>query len=311
MGAIWTMGELLVEIMRDKPDIGFASCGTFIGPFPSGAPAIFIDTVARLGHKAGMIGSVGEDDFGYCILNRLKCDGVDCRYIHKSAGTTGTAFVSYASDGSRKYLFHLNNTAAVQAKFEPIDISDNLSYFHIMGCSLMASDNFRGEIFAAARWFQDQNAEISFDPNIREELLGGNTLHEVIDPILEQTSILFSGAHELALISDESEVERGVSKLFKNPRLKIIALKLGAKGCIIYTRKERIILAPYLVVEKDPTGAGDCFDAAFLCGLLESRSLKDSAKIASAAGALNAAAFGPMEGCISRDNVARITGLRL
>jgi sugar/nucleoside kinase (ribokinase family) len=62
----------------------------------------------------------------------------------------------------------------------------------------------------------------------------------------------------------------------------------------------------YAVEEVDPTGAGDCFDAGFLCGMLEGLSLKGCAEVASAAGALNAGAFGPMEGKISRANVASV-----
>ena len=49
MAEILTMGELIVEIMRPKEDMPLDMAGTFLGPFPSGAPAIFIDTAARLG----------------------------------------------------------------------------------------------------------------------------------------------------------------------------------------------------------------------------------------------------------------------
>ena len=72
MASIWTMGELLVEIMRPQAGLGMAAPGPWIGPYPSGAPAIFIDTVARLGHGAGIIGGVGEDDFGRCVVERLR-----------------------------------------------------------------------------------------------------------------------------------------------------------------------------------------------------------------------------------------------
>lgn len=41
----------------------------------------FIDTVARLGHKGGIIGGVGKDDFGKCLLDRLKSDGVDVSHV--------------------------------------------------------------------------------------------------------------------------------------------------------------------------------------------------------------------------------------
>ena len=56
MAEIWTMGEMIVEIMREKENEPLDKAGVFRGPYPSGAPAIFIDTVARLGHKGGIIG---------------------------------------------------------------------------------------------------------------------------------------------------------------------------------------------------------------------------------------------------------------
>jgi sugar/nucleoside kinase (ribokinase family) len=93
--------------------------------------------------------------------------------------------------------------------------------------------------------------------------------------------------------------------------LKIIVLKLGSNGCAIYSRNNKLSIPAYKIIERDPTGAGDCFDAGFICGLLENHNLEECAKIASAVGAINASAFGPMEGKISRMDVARMTGIKL
>jgi sugar/nucleoside kinase (ribokinase family) len=60
------------------------------------------------------------------------------------------------------------------------------------------------------------------------------------------------------------------------------------------------------VEQKDATGAGDCFDGAFIAGLVQGKSIEDAAKMASAAGALNAAAFGPMEGKISPEAIIKM-----
>ena len=65
------MGELLVEIMREKENAELYAVDTFRGPYPSGAPAICIDAAARLGCKTALIGGVGKDDFGKCLLERL------------------------------------------------------------------------------------------------------------------------------------------------------------------------------------------------------------------------------------------------
>ena len=54
------IGEALVEVMRKRIDDPLDTASDFVGPFPSGAPAIFADQAARLGHKVGFIGAVGD-----------------------------------------------------------------------------------------------------------------------------------------------------------------------------------------------------------------------------------------------------------
>jgi sugar/nucleoside kinase (ribokinase family) len=65
---ILTIGEILVEIMKPKKGIPLNKIDTFKGPFPSGAPAIFIDAAANMGHGFAIIGGVGNDEFGDLII---------------------------------------------------------------------------------------------------------------------------------------------------------------------------------------------------------------------------------------------------
>ncbi len=53
----------------------------------------------------------------------------------------------------------------------------------------------------------------------------------------------------------------------------------------------------------DPTGAGDCFDAGFVVGLLEGLPLDQVGRLANACGALGATRKGPMEGAFVRQAV--------
>jgi sugar/nucleoside kinase (ribokinase family) len=101
-------------------------------------------------------------------------------------------------------------------------------------------------------------------------------------------------------LSGQPTIEAAVEKLFVNPKLEIIALKRGSKGCTVFTRDGRFDLGVHQIDPIDPTGAGDSFDAAFLCGLIEKKSVEECARMATAAAALNTSAFGPMEGKISR-----------
>lgn len=306
MTEIMTMGEIIVEIMRSSVDQPLDRPGIFKGPYPSGAPAIFIDTVARLGHGAAIVGGVGEDDFGKCLLDRLERDGVDCSCIIKNDRiSTGCAFVTYFSDGERKFIFHIGNTPAVLAPIPPAEKLQGLKYFHIMGCSLMADISFGRKIVKTMEQAAAQGAKITFDPNIRPELLKDPEALELVSAVLEQTNIFLPGKSELKLLSGCEDTEEAVAQLFRTRKnLEILVLKNGSKGCIVHTREARFAMGICSVEAVDATGAGDSFDGAFLCGLLEGKSLEDAARMATAAAALNTCAFGPMEGNISPETVA-------
>src|ERR1035438_10339699 len=98
--------------MADERGHGFREPLRLVGPFPSGAPAIFIDQVAKLGQACGIIGCVGDDDFGRVNLDRLSHDGVDIKAVEvHPAYVTGSAFVRYRDDGNRDFVFNIKNSA--------------------------------------------------------------------------------------------------------------------------------------------------------------------------------------------------------
>lgn len=130
MADILIMGEILVEIMRDREDVQLYEQGCFRGPFPSGAPAICASAAARLGSKV----------------------------------STGCAFVTYFGDGSRKFIYHMGNSAAVETEIPENFPYQDLKYMHIMGCSLMAQKEFAEKILAVMRKAVSAGAKVSFDP---------------------------------------------------------------------------------------------------------------------------------------------------
>ena len=306
MAEILIMGELLVEIMRPEEDIPLYESDYFRGPFPSGAPGIFISTAARLGHETAIISGVGKDDFGENILRRLKKDGVDVsRVLVSDEGNTGIAFVTYFADGERKFLFYMDHSPCVMAK-APEDLTglEDVRYMHVMGCSLMSDIVFAGEIEKTVDMMAAGGARISFDPNVRMEMLKDPQVWKIVKNVFDKSSILMPGAAELRMLTGEDDTEAAVLKAFENEKLELLVLKNGSKGSRIYDRSGLILeQGIYKVVQKDATGAGDSYDAAFICGLAEGKSVEEAARMGAAAGALNAAAFGPMEGNISRETV--------
>ncbi len=318
MAVIYTLGELLVEIMRPKAGMPLGQKNEFIGPFASGAPGIFISTAARLGHQSLIIAGVSFDKFGQNILQRLKQDGVDCSQIWQSTKPSAVAFVAYDEDGNREFIYHIAGTAAddLPLRSGQWAVLRQPDIFHVMGCSLMVSDIMCSAIKQAVQHFgcSEQNpCAISFDPNLRPELLQGRSFEELAGVVMQHCTILLPSEIELLLAADHpipevravTQIEAAVQALFENyPRLRIIHLKKGAYGSTIYSReKEPLHIPPYPIGERfpvlDPTGAGDSFDAAFVGAVADGLPLEQAAYMAAKAGALNVIALGPMEGDMS------------
>lgn len=300
MNSIWTMGEMIAEIMRPRAEMPHGVADVYMGPYASGAPAIMISSAARMGAKTGIIGGVGQDAHGQMIVDRLEGCGVDCSKVLRSADrSTGNAFVMYHNDGSREFIFHIGGTAATQCGVPDLSDVQSPLFFHLMGCSLTADKDYCGRILQTANAFREKGAKFSFDPNIRPELLKDGDFRAIVGPIMENCSVLLPGVSELKMLSGKNSVEEAVEALFENPVLEVIALKIGSKGCKVYTRDSVQVIPACGVEEKDATGAGDCFDGAFLAALAAGHDVVTAARWGNAAGALNAAAFGPLEGDIS------------
>ena len=309
MPEIIIMGELLVEIMRPKEDVPLYESDYFRGPFPSGAPGIFISTAARLGHSTAIISGVGNDDFGENIMRRLNHDGVDTsRVLVSDQGHTGIAFVTYFADGERKFLFYMDNSPCVMAKApENLNGFEDTKFMHIMGCSLMADVNFASEIIKTMNMMKNKGVKISFDPNVRLEMMRDKSVINMLHEVFNSSSILMPGVSELKYFTGKENLDDAIKSVFENKNLEILVLKNGSKGSQIYTRNGLEVTQPiYKVIQEDATGAGDSYDAAFICGLAEGKSLAEAAKMGAAAGALNAAAFGPMEGKISPETIKKM-----
>jgi sugar/nucleoside kinase (ribokinase family) len=75
----------------------------------------------------------------------------------------------------------------------------------------------------------------------------------------------------------------------------VVALKLGDRGCRLYSADEVVEVPARPVEAVDPTGAGDCFDAAIVVGLIEGLPLGKVGELANACGALATTKVGPME----------------
>jgi sugar/nucleoside kinase (ribokinase family) len=301
-----TMGETLVEIMRPQVNQPLDQTALFIGPYASGAPFIFAVQAARLGAKVGGIGAVGRDAFGDFLLRQFQHDGIATHGIRQLPDfATGVAFVAYRPDGSRDFVFHIKHAAAGQLAPDLLDeqMFVGLKCLHLMGSTLSIHASALQMGLRAIELAKAHGAKISFDPNLRPQLMPTHEAQAKFAPILAQADVLIPTAEELLLLTQTTDLAQAVSAWLRDGR--VLMVTQGAHGCTVYTpdTPQGEHIAPFAVQEVDPTGAGDCFDAGFLVRWLEGATPAESARFANACGALAVTRQGPAEGAMPRADV--------
>jgi len=302
------MGEMLVEIMRKEVGIPLGEPAEFMGPYPSGAPAIYTDAAARLGASTGFIGVLGPDDFGDNVEFRLRDDEVDVSQVKRREGhTTGCAFVSYNHDGSRKFIFHLRYSAAGTLSPEDVDEEylKGTKLIHLMGSALSVSDSSREACYKAMRAVKAGGGMVSLDPNLRPELLGIEKVREIVSPILEVCDIVLPSGEEASMLAGVKDPDEACRELLG--KAKVVALKMGSEGCRVFTQDGEVFVPPFPIERirdrVDPTGAGDCFDAGFTTSYVAGKPVVDCARLGNTVGAFAITRLGPMEGAPFPDDI--------
>ncbi|KFF48890.1 carbohydrate kinase [Gammaproteobacteria bacterium MFB021] len=303
---IVTAGELLAEFVAERCGQRFTEAGRFLGPFPSGAPAIFASQAARMGARVAYAGCVGADGFGELIRERLTADGIDIGAVAcDPERPTGTAFVRYRDDGERDFVFNLAHSAAARLALDEAGLARlaDTRYLHVMGSSL-TSPAAIALIDALVERVHARGGQVSFDPNIRPELMRDPASREAVLRRVDDCDIFLPSEADIAWLGQgesEGETEADtVARLLATKRLSLLVLKRAERGSEAFRAGEHQRVGAFSVTERDPTGAGDCFGGALIAALAAGDSLTRALTLASAAGAHAVTRIGPMEGASDR-----------
>ena len=173
-------------------------------------------------------------------------------------------------------------------------------WLHLTGCNLAVNADCRDACYRAMEVLPP-GARVSFDPNIRPEILSVEEIRELVRPVLDRADVFLPSLGEAAMLTGAASDEEGCRLLAE--RGKIVVLKQGPRGCRIFARGLDLAVPGFPVEEVDPTGAGDSFSAGFTVALLEGLALPDAGRFANAVGALAVTRKGPMEGAPTRAEV--------
>jgi len=240
--------------------------------------------LARLGLRVAALGCVGDDHWGPMIRERLSDEGIDTHALvtHPTAATT-TAAVLIDAAGQRSFAFCPGATEQVS----PALFLENLDRFALSRMALVGYysllphlEHDLPEVLAAIR---DRGCRTALDS------AGTGGRMEPLDRILPQLDVYVPSHAEAAHQTGQSDPRAILEAYRRCGAPGLVGVKLGAEGALLSPAADEYVAIdpvppPGPVV--DTTGAGDCFYAGLLVGLLKGMRTEQAGRLGAACGAL-------------------------
>ncbi|MEN2975371.1 MAG: carbohydrate kinase [Candidatus Caldarchaeales archaeon] len=264
---IFAIGEVLIDFIAvEDADLKYVRV---FEKHAGGAPANMVVGLRRLNIPAGLISKVGEDALGEFLLEELKKEDVDIRYVKTDYEyPTGVVFVQLRR-GKPSFLLY-DKVAYFNLKIEDVDfeIIKKAELIHFGGV-LLSREPSRTTTLKIAEWARGQKIPVSFDVNIRLHLWKSmEDLVKTMRYAFELSSIVKLGEDELELL-----IKNGADP--RDSNAEIIAITKGNEGSTIIHRDRKVDVPPYRVEVVDTTGAGDAYMAALIASLYSMNKLKN------------------------------------
>ena len=271
----------------------------------AGAESNVAIAAARLGHSSGWISKLGNDPFGSYIKNTIRGEGVDVSKVRiHGQNPTGLMFKQICDSCESVITYYRKNSAA--SSLTPTDIEPEYfrgcRIFHTTGINSAISLSAHETVKMAMLEAKAAGCLVSFDPNVRLKLCTRQQIRGLLLEIISLADILLLGLDEAEILFDTKEPEDIFLQAFALG-VRYVGLKMGDQGAYAADADSSFFCPTFPARKVDSIGAGDAFNAGFLTGLLEGRSLEDCGIYGSAMGAMAVMSKGDFENLPDRNGL--------
>lgn len=282
------LGEAMVEFNQASQNDGRMYLQGF-----GGDTSNTIIAAARQGARSAYVTLLGQDTFGEMFLKLWQAEGVDVSAVGvRSDAPTAVYFVRHDADG---HHFSYLRKGSAASRIAPGDLRNevigNTRFLHVSGISQAISASARDTVAKAIAVARGAGARISYDPNLRLALWPLADARQVIIETIAMTDEFLPGLDEMSQVSGLKQAEDIIDWAHRHGA-KVVVLKLGDQGVFASDGTTRQKIAALPVQALDATGAGDCFDGAYLAKRAKGGDVFSSARWAVASAAMSTLGFG-------------------
>ncbi len=236
-----------------------------------GAAANTIHGLAKLGVTTGFLGVVGSDPMGHRFREDMESAGVR---THLALGEqeTGRAVVLVSPDSERTFATFLGAAVELEPRHLKLDLFHGCDLLYIEGYLVQNQELVR----RAATQAKKNRMMVAIDLASYNVVEANKVFFREI--ISGYTDIVFANEEEARALTGK-EAGEAVKEIASMCRIAVV--KTGARGSLVRSGSETIVISPVPSTPVDTTGAGDLYAAGFLYGLAQGLPLQKCGEIGS------------------------------
>ncbi|MCP4201655.1 MAG: adenosine kinase [bacterium] len=238
-----------------------------------GSCANVLRVASRFGSRGCYSSAVGLDLNGALFQKELEKVDVETKLAHVK-GETGTSVILVTPDGERTMNTHLGVCRKYLPEHVPLDDIRRSKIFFTTGY-MWDTPNQIEAIELALEAAREAGCKVAMD---LADPFAVNRSREILHRHLEEgLDVLFSNAEEARILtglaSEEACREMALT-------VDVAVVTAGVEGAFVGHQDTLIHVEAHNVSVVDTTGAGDCFAAGFLAGLIREQPLRTCAELA-------------------------------
>jgi len=285
---VLVVGELNIDLILDGlqqfPEIGKEILAEKMVYTLGSSSAIFASNLSTLGASVNYCGCIGNDDFGKKIINDLEAKGVNTTDIIRSKTATGITVVLNEAQNRAMVTY-----PGAMNELREADITDAMlmhaSHMHVSSVFLQPA--LRPGLTNLFKRAKQVGLTTSLDPqwdSYEQWDCDWNNLLPLVD-------VFLPNGEELTSIAKKTTIKEAVGAIKKMAN--VIVVKNSDEGAIVFYKDEVKEQPAFLHHEfADAIGAGDSFDAGFIFGFIQDKSLEECVELGAVCGAINTTAYG-------------------
>lgn len=253
---------------------------TYVG----GGAALFTLGLGKLGLMTVFQATVGDDCYGQFIRDEFKNKNVDSTLLSTSESNKTGISISFTNKMDRSFLTYRGTNKEIDLSKVNLDKVKESRHIHLTG--YMGSKNHHQFLELMQKVKENQGTTISFDVGWDDT---GEWYQEIYE-LFPYVDILFMNETEAIHYSRKASAEEGIRDFAQTCGM--VVAKLGNQGAMAIHKGNTYKAKGYKVEVVDPTGAGDSFNAGFIYGFLNKKTIEDCLKCGNGCGALSVTALG-------------------